>query len=66
VRNVLTTLDERAPSELHWQLTLLATLGGFLFGCDTSNRRSRNAYSEQREQRPAGSDARLGAGHSGA
>jgi hypothetical protein len=33
-RNVLTTLDERAPSALYW---LLATLGGFLFGYDTSN-----------------------------
>src|SRR5215472_15539130 len=36
-RNVLTTLDERPPSALYWQLTLLATLGGFLFGYDTSN-----------------------------
>src|SRR5215813_8976659 len=36
-RNVLTTLDERAPSALYWQLTVLATLGGFLFGYDTSN-----------------------------
>jgi sugar porter (SP) family MFS transporter len=36
-RNVLTALDERAPSALYWQLTLLATLGGFLFGYDTSN-----------------------------
>src|SRR5215472_13108380 len=37
VRNVLTTLDERPPSALYWQLTLLATLGGLLFGYDTSN-----------------------------
>src|SRR5215467_2447092 len=36
-RNVLTTLDKRAPSALYWQLTVLATLGGFLFGYDTSN-----------------------------
>ncbi len=36
-RSVLTTLDERPPSAFYWQLTLLATLGGFLFGYDTSN-----------------------------
>jgi MFS transporter, SP family, arabinose:H+ symporter len=35
--SVLTTLDERAPTSFYWQLTLLATLGGFLFGYDTSN-----------------------------
>ena len=37
IRNVLTTLDERPPTSFYWQLTLLATLGGFLFGYDTSN-----------------------------
>jgi SP family arabinose:H+ symporter-like MFS transporter len=29
--SVLTRLDERPPSAFYWQLTLLATLGGFLF-----------------------------------
>jgi len=35
--NVLTILDERPPTRFYWRLTLLATLGGFLFGYDTSN-----------------------------
>src|ERR1700685_866222 len=35
--SVLTTLDDRVPTAFYWQLTLLATLGGFLFGYDTSN-----------------------------
>src|SRR5579884_1088471 len=35
--SVLSRLDDRKPTAFYWQLTLLATLGGFLFGYDTSN-----------------------------
>src|SRR6201985_297400 len=35
--NVLPKLDGQKPTAFYWQLTLLATLGGFLFGYDTSN-----------------------------
>src|SRR6201996_4677105 len=36
-RDILTELDQRPPTSFYWQLSLLATLGGFLFGYDTSN-----------------------------
>lgn len=35
--NVLELLDQRAPTRFYWSLTLLATVGGFLFGYDTAN-----------------------------
>ena len=35
-RNVLAELDKRVPTSSYWSLTLLATLGGFLFGYDTA------------------------------
>jgi hypothetical protein len=38
--NILTRLDQRVPTRFYWQLTLLATLGGFLFGRPCSGRTS--------------------------
>ncbi len=36
-QNVLEALDRRQPTAFYWSLTLLATIGGFLFGYDTAN-----------------------------
>ena len=35
--NVLSALDSRPATGFYWQLTLLSTIGGFLFGYDTAN-----------------------------
>jgi sugar porter (SP) family MFS transporter len=35
--SVLAALDRRMPTSFVWSLTLLATIGGFLFGYDTAN-----------------------------
>jgi hypothetical protein len=35
--DALTVLDERPATAFYWELSLLATVGGFLFGYDTSN-----------------------------
>src|SRR3954465_15849632 len=36
-RDILGTLDSRTPTRFYWSLTLLATIGGFLFGLATAN-----------------------------
>src|ERR1700753_4476456 len=36
-RNVLDDLDSRIPTNFYWYLAVLACIGGFLFGYDSSN-----------------------------
>jgi MFS transporter, SP family, arabinose:H+ symporter len=45
--NALAKLNDNVPSAFIWRLTLLATLGGFLFGYDTSNIGSALAFIEK-------------------
>ena len=39
-RNLLEELDSRIPTTFYWYLAVLACVGGFLFGYDTSNMRA--------------------------
>jgi hypothetical protein len=45
--NALAKLNDNVPSAFIWRLTLLATLGGFLFGYDTSNIGAALSFIEQ-------------------